>query len=369
MSAAVAEARGRPAGLASFPGVLGANPYQRLLYEQLRAHGLEVTPGARLKLTWLVRSRREVAVLHFHWPQSYWRHERGPAKLRTALSYLKLALFAARLASARALGYRIAWTIHQVYPHEVQDRRLDRWGARTLAALSNVLLTHDASTRAHAVEVLGRPARRTAIVPHGSYIGVYPPGRDRAAVRAELGIGDRDVVFLCFGNLRGYKDVDFLLDAFRAADLPAAALVVAGPVRDPAVADDVRLAAAADPRIKPLLDFIPDDAVAELFGAADVAVVGRNDGGTSASVILGLSLGVPVVAADRPTYVDLLDDGAAGWLFRPGDQASLRDAFERAGRAGEAQRRAKGASARRRAEQLRWPEIGARTAALLDGRT
>jgi glycosyltransferase involved in cell wall biosynthesis len=71
------------------------------------------------------------------------------------------------------------------------------------------------------------------------------------------------------------------------------------------------------------------------------------------------------VAPRRPAYAELLDGERAGWLFEPGDAGSLRAALERAGGADPGERRAKGAAARRRAEQLGWPEIAARTAALL----
>ena len=52
-------------------------------------------------------------------------------------------------------------------------------------------------------------------------------------------------------------------------------------------------AAAADERIKPLLEFIPDERVSELFAASDAAVCPRQDGGTSGALILALSMGVP----------------------------------------------------------------------------
>jgi beta-1,4-mannosyltransferase len=352
--------------IASFPGVLKTNPYQRLLYEHLGAHGYHVVDDARFELGWLWRSRRSVRVLHFHWPQSYWHHDRGSARLRLPLSYVKVALVAARLAAARALGYRIVWTIHQVYPHEIAHPALERAGARTLATLSHVLIAHDASTRDDAVRKLGRTARRTAIVPHGSYVGVYPPGRPRSAVRARLGIGPGDLAFLCFGSLRGYKDVSFLLGAFGGAELPRASLVVAGPVGDNGVAQDVREAAAADRRVKPVLGYMPDDDVAEHYGAADVAVVARNDGGTSGAVILALSMGLPVVAPRRPAYAELLGEERAGWLYEPGDAASLRAALERAAADN---RRPKAEAARHRAEELDWHEIAARTAALISGQT
>jgi glycosyltransferase involved in cell wall biosynthesis len=367
--AASADAAAAPACLriASFPNVLATNPYQRLLYDELAAHGFELAEDAHLTLGWLVRSRGGADYLHFHWPQPFWRHESGPRRQRGPLSYLKLGLFAARLAAARLLGYRIAWTIHQVYPHEVESERLDRLGAVVLARFANVLVAHDEGTLEAARRDLGRPARRVTVIPHGSYIGVYPEGRGRGDVREELGIPGESFVFLCFGDLRLYKEVARLLTAFSATELPGAVLVVAGTVCAAEQGDAVEAHAAADPRIRPLLSFVPEERVSELFGAADAAVIARGDGGTSGSLILALSMGVPAVAARTVSYEDLLDGGAGGWLFEPGDTASLRAALEEAAGTDAEERRRKGESALRSAERLRWPEIGERTAALLRG--
>jgi glycosyltransferase involved in cell wall biosynthesis len=358
-------AAGRARGLASFPRVLETNPYQRLLYDALRPFGVAVASGSRLETAWLWHARHEVSVLHFHWPQSFWRHDRGPAALRPLLSYIKLALFVWRLLVARALGYRIVWTIHQVLPHEVASRQLDRLGALALAALCNARIVHDESTAASARAVLGRAAGSTAIVPHGSYVGVYPEGRGRDEVRADLGVPQEAVVFLCFGHLRAYKDLRFLLGAFGEVQRRDAVLVIAGPVGDELIADDVRHAAALDDRIRPRLGYVPDDRVAELFGAADVAVVARNDGGTSASILLGISLGTPVVAARRSAYEALLGDEAAGWLFEPGDRAALAAALEHAAGADPEDRAARAREALRRARALEWPAIAARTAEIM----
>jgi len=85
-------------------------------------------------------------------------------------------------------------------------------------------------------------------------------------------------------------------------------------------------AAERDCRIRFLPRFVRDERVANFFAAADVAVVPRRDGGTSGSLILALSFGVPVVAADRATYRELMADGEAGWLFEPGDPGRSRAA-------------------------------------------
>ena len=352
--------------VASFPPVLGANPYQRLLYEQLARHGIELADDARLKLRWLWAARHDVRFLHFHWAAGFYRFGHGPRMLRRPLSWLELPVFATRLGVARLLGYRIVWTIHQVRPHESVGRTLDRVARGLLARSAHVLITHDRATADGARRELGETCRRALVIPHGSYVGVYPPGRGSDEVRAQLGLSHETFVFLCFGDLRAYKDVELLLEAFRRARLDDAALVVAGQVRSERDAEAVRASAAADPRIKDMLAFVPDEAVAELFGAADAAVLARSDGGTSGSLVLALSLGVPAVAARTAVYEEMVgSDEAAGWLFEPGDPDSFARALERSAGDGRARARARGRAALARADRLRWPEIGRRTAEAL----
>jgi len=351
--------------IASFPPVLDMNPYQRLLYDHLGTEGFELEPQARFALRWLIAARGRVTVLHFHWPEGLYTLGRGPEWLRPAGSWAKLGLFAVRLAAARALGYRIAWTIHQVYPHGSRGWGRDRLGSLVLGRAAHVLLGHDETTRLHAAAALGQhAASRLALVPHGSYVGVYPPGRSRAEVRRRLGIADDTFVFLSFGELRAHKCWRLAIRAFRATARADTALVVAGLARNRELQTALRAEAGDDPRVHLLLDYVADEDVAELFGAADAAVVARDDGGTSGSLVLPLSLGVPVVAADCPAYRELTGGEASGWLFRPGDEGSLREALEHAAADPDDARR-RGSAALERARRLRWSDAAAQTARLL----
>jgi beta-1,4-mannosyltransferase len=355
----------RRSAVACLPPVLESNPYQRLLYEHLARLGLELATPARLRVSWLWRSRRTVRALHFHWPQPYYRAS-WKGRGESVFTVVRLPLFALRLAIARALGYRIVWTVHQVYPHESRSRLGDRLGALVLARASNALIAHDAATAGEVEHRLGRWAPPVAIVPHGSYVGVYPEGREGTAVRKELGVEAEAFVFIAFGLLRRYKDVGLLLEAFSATRLPDAVLLVAGRPMDEEVAETVRSASERDPRVIPVLEFVPDERVAELYAAADAAVVARGDGGTSGALVLALSFGLPVVAARTGAYEELLGDGAAGWLFEAGEMGSLGAALEAAASdPGEARRRA--AAAESKAKSLAWPMIAERTAPLLLG--
>lgn len=348
-------------GIVAYP-LVRENPYQQLLYAALEPHGFTVVEGT-LHLRWLWRNRRDARVLHFHWPQSWYMH-RG--RLSGPLTTMKLARFAVQLTVARLLGYVIAWTIHEVYPLEPAARWVDRGGGRILARAAHLVLANDRETAERARAELGRAAEGVEVVPHPSYQGAYPPGRPRQQVRAELGIADEAFVFIVFGLVAPYKRVDKVLAAFRVANLDKAVLVIAGPSHDEPSAAQIRAAAEADARIKPLLEYIPDHRVAELFGAADAAIAPRQDGGTSGALVLALSMGVPVVHADVPTYTDVTGGETAGFLYTPWDEASLAQALRAA--AGDlAAARARGEAGRVLVSGATWQRLAATIAGHLRG--
>ena len=349
--------------VATLPQLGGMNPYQRLLYEHLRPFGFELTSGARLEASWLWAAKPDVDLIHIHWPQSLYTYAAGPRLIRSGMSWLKLAAFVSRLGIARGLGYRLAWTIHQVYPHDRAPTLRDRIAARSLARAADVLIAHDETTAAMARHELGTAASRVRIVPHGSWVGIYPPGRSRHDVRRELGIPDSAFTFLVFGELRAHKEITRVLEAFAGARVDDLALVIAGMPKDGATTSALEEYAATDARVRLKLKFVYPEHVAELYGACDVAIAPRTDGGTSGSLILGPSLGLPTIAANRPAYAEVIADGACGWLFEA-NTASLRTAIETASADPEAAR-AKGRTALAMMSERSWDEIGRRTAALL----
>ena len=182
-------------GIASLPPPVAANPYQRLLYEQLERHGLRLEPVDRLRATWLWSARRTVGRLHFHWPQVYYHDPR----LGGAVSWLRLPLFAGRLGAARVLGYRIAWTVHQVDPHESPSRRL-RSARRAPSGSRERRPDRPRPGDGDGGRPPARPAPGVHVLAHPAYAGAYSDGRTRAAVRASLGLSDGAFTFLCFGT-------------------------------------------------------------------------------------------------------------------------------------------------------------------------
>ena len=353
--------------VASFPPPIDRNPYQRLLYEHLHAQGIVLDRAPHLDVGWLWRNRGRVRTLHFHWPEWYYRHDSSRRLVRALSSRLRFGLFAGRLTVARMLGYRVVWTVHQTRPHESSSRAIDSAAAILLARVSDVLIVLDRATGDALVRDVPAAAGKLHVVPHGSYSGVYANGRSRVEMRAALGIEADAFVALSFGQIRTYKSIDLLVEGFRHAAIPGAVLLVAGLPLHEQEARRVADEAGRDRTVVALLDYVPDEGVAELFEASDVVVSARGDGGTSGSLVLALTLGLPVVAAATPANEELTGRGRAAWYFAPESASSLSDALRDAA-TDPTIRAEKARSAAELASAMSWEEIARETARLLRGR-
>jgi glycosyltransferase involved in cell wall biosynthesis len=151
-----------------------------------------------------------------------------------------------------------------------------------------------------------------------------PAGRDRAQVRAELGVADGRPLVVAVGRLHPQKGYDVLFDALAQwAGRDAAPLVAIagdGPLHEELAA---RVAAERLPVV--LLGRRGD--VADLLGAADVCVLPSRWEGSPFTAQEALRAGAPLVSTRAGGIPELV--GEAADLVPVGDAAGLADALRR----------------------------------------
>jgi glycosyltransferase involved in cell wall biosynthesis len=303
------------------------NAYTVLLYRALESVGLryvQIPYSLRYVLTHGPRERFHY--VHFHWPEVFFDlRPRAPQRLFGLKGYLYLHALWFLL---ELRGYRLVWTVHEVDVHDVtQLRWAHALSRRLLWALSDVVFTHSAAVRADAERRWGRK-RHVYTIPHGAYAGAYRDDVTREAARARLGIPDSAHVFVFFGNMRPYKGVDVLIDAFRAlhARNPDAHLILAGRPYDDAYASAIRASVRDLPRVHLALGFVPDDDVQIYLRAADCFVAPYRYVETSGALFLALAFQLPVIMTAQGNVPELESLGV-GWFLR--DAAEVRDAMQR----------------------------------------
>ncbi len=307
------------------------NPYGALLKAGLEARGHRVVgaPYYYLSFRDLVANAR-ADVLHVNHLYHYYKHR------WRLISLLRMALLALWIVLARILGMRIAWTLHNLYPHETRSRWMDRLARLLLCRTAGSVIVHCEKARAELAREFGR-THNVHVVPHGNYIDAYPPAIPKEEARLALGLSADSFIFMYFGNVRAYKGIESLITAFRDADVPGAHLVVAGKSWPDSAGAGVDIAREAGSEggittlLKPPGGTFDGEEICQLMSAADLVVLPFRQVLSSGSVMLALSYSNPVVCPRLGCLPDLLQDCEGAVLYEAGSREGLAEAL-RAGR-------------------------------------
>lgn len=287
--------------MAPMPSPKG-NPFVWQMAAQLERNDCRLTP---LSLAAACRAD----VLHFHWPDHFVSRPSALSGVRGATKVVLSCLL------MRARGRAVVWTVHNLKPHDTRHSWLERafWPVFTALLTGCICLT--TAGRTSALDRFPRlRTKQVAVVAHGSYAGVYPEFDGAAAdARDGLGLPADSSPLLFFGQIRPYKNVPALLEAFASVDDPGARLIVAGESPDPSLMAALHEAAARDGRVT-MTGRVADEDVQRVFTASVGAVLPFRDVLNSGSVFLALSLRRPVLVPVTSVFTEIAQQVGAEWL-------------------------------------------------------
>jgi glycosyltransferase involved in cell wall biosynthesis len=156
--------------------------------------------------------------------------------------------------------------------------------------------------------------------------GVPVPVGDRARVRAEIGVGDDDILLLAVGSLVPRKGHAVLLDALAA--MPASVnrwrLVIAGQgVERPRLEEQVRALGLTD-RVHLVGQRLD---IADWYVGSDVFVMPSLWEGLPLALLEAMFAGSAIVASRTSGIPEAIDDRVEGLLLPPGDAGALSKAL------------------------------------------
>jgi beta-1,4-mannosyltransferase len=275
------------------------NPYNALLSAALEQIGVQV-------LEWKsdVSDLDHAEVLHLHWPESPFN--------RPDPSGIKLVLEAVR--QARVQNVRVVWTAHNLKAHAGIHPVLERaFWVEFCASLDGVIALSNSSCAALLEAHPKLKLVPITVIPHGHYRGVYPNTISREEARAKLDFPPEPPVLAFVGQLRAYKGVPELLEAFTELQGDARLMIAGKPV-PPEDAPHLETLAARDPRVHLELGFVPDERLQLFFNAADMIVLPYRQILNSGSALLALSFNRPVLAPAIGSLPELAQIVGGDWL-------------------------------------------------------
>jgi UDP-glucose:(heptosyl)LPS alpha-1,3-glucosyltransferase len=142
----------------------------------------------------------------------------------------------------------------------------------------------------------------------------------RAAARAELGVGEGEILFLFVGSGFARKGLDAAIRALAACGDARFRLAVAGRDRDAARFAALAAAEGCGGRVQ-LLGGRAD--VRPLYAAADCFILPTRYDPFPTTVLEALAMGLPAIVGRRSGAAETLRDAESGWICEPEDISGL----------------------------------------------
>jgi len=257
---------------------------------------------------WRVAAKRRATVMHGHWVV--------PGGLIAAMARGRLPLVV---------------SLHGSDVFVAERSSLARAAARGVFRRAGWITACSDDLRTRAIAI-GARADRSETVPYGVDTARFRPDPTaRAAVRAELGLGDAPFVFAA-GRLVRKKGFEFLIDACRqlSTNVPGLRLAIAG---EGDLRQELQARADASGGAVLLLGNRSQDEIARLSAAADVVAVpsvhdeAGNVDGLPNFALEALASATPVVATRVGGLPQAIEDGVTGRLVPERDPAALAGAI------------------------------------------
>jgi beta-1,4-mannosyltransferase len=261
------------------------NPYVTLLAESVQPEvDVSYFSWWRLYTGW-------PDIFHVHWPESI---VRGASKRTTAARLLLATVF---LWSNRLYGVRIVQTVHNVAPHESGS-----WPERTFLRLLSKRVDHYIYLNASRENGL---APSTTVL-HGHYRDWYGKHEVEESQRRQI---------LYFGQLRRYKGIDQLINAFADSSLVHDhELAIIGEPRDQQYVQELQAIAEGIPSIRLSLGYVDDDRLVREISSSSVVALPYRNLYNSGSMLLALSFNTPVIAPQSAAVESYVAEFGSAWV-------------------------------------------------------
>ncbi len=289
------------------------NPYVSLLAAGVQQAHPTVRSRQIRTLWWRhLLPRPNFDILHIHWAELQFSYgQPSPPQARRLWHG-----FMRKLRWIQARDRRIVYTVHNLAQHEGRFSQLNDATNRWLFKHAHAIHVHDSQTASALAERYDR-RHNVFVIPHGHYIDAYPNTTTRAQARQHLELPDHAFVYLFLGQIRPYKGLDLLIDAFGRLQDDQSRLLIAGNVDVSDYGARIRQLAAQHPRIHLFPAFIGNEDLQTYFNACDIVVLPYRHATTSGAAMLAYSFARAIIAPALGPFPELVGS-ERGVLFQPG---------------------------------------------------
>jgi len=296
-------------GILVFPEWTYSNAYQKLLYRALNEKYNINVRGFKPEFfteNILRQNRDKCDYIHLHWLNVFMdlSKENGCDEVFKTIKI------------AKKMGYKIIYTAHNIISHDTEHRDREISFRKKLIKEFDYILAHGEFAKIKLINEVSADLKKIYIIEHGVYGDYYPNTISKDEARKKFDLKEDDFVFLFLGNIKGYKGIEPLLNAFNNVrnEYPNAKLIIAGKVADEKSKALLEKAVKKNPSLIYKPGFVKDIEVQIYFNVSDIMVLPYKQILTSGVALLSVTFNTPILAPNTGLLPELIGE-KQGFLF------------------------------------------------------
>ncbi|HZG69596.1 MAG TPA: glycosyltransferase family 4 protein [Herpetosiphonaceae bacterium] len=254
---------------------------------------------------------------------------------RHEVVYIRQIVCAAWFAGVfgRLLGVHVVYEAHD-WETRNPSRAKEPWALGLLHLLDRVALTRSTAVVSltehflRELELVGWKPQMTAVIPDAFDPTIYQPC-DRHAARTRLRLDPDELIVVYAGMTFSHRGLDRLIEAFVAAGIPDARLILVGGRPKEIAGLQAQVARLGASERVVLAGPHSQDVVADYLAAADILAIPDTVTDVTASPLKlfeYMAMARPIISVDLPALREVIDERATRFVRR-GDVADLRNAL------------------------------------------
>jgi hypothetical protein len=260
-------------------------------------------------------------VLHLHWLNVVLAGTKSDSDINSAI-----AIFEKQLDRAIAAGAKIAWTVHNVLPHESFQKEPSIRVRNLVVERASMIHIMSPETVAACAPFFEIPSELVVRCEHAGYNGYFNSPVAATDILRMWGLPHGGKTGVIIGGIKPYKGLNEFAEQFVSATAHnprSLQMIIAGKPDDDFLKSKLFALAELSPNLHVIPRMITDDQVAGLMTAADFSVIPYQSSLNSGALVLGLTFGNPVLARQSAGSTHLLESGAGRVYSDDNELASL----------------------------------------------
>jgi len=202
---------------------------------------------------------------------------------------------------------KIIYTLHNKTPHSMNSRKYGKKIMKKLCIISDAIIGLCPETEEIIKQISPPSVGKLTIIPHPNYIHNYK--LDKTNDRLKYGLDNDDIVFMFFGKILPYKNIEILIESFKDLKKENAKLLIIGSADNEQYKNQILEMVGEDKNIICDFRFVPDEEIPALYQTADITVLPYNKTSSlnSGALYLSFSLKRTVVCPDIGTIKALTE--------------------------------------------------------------